>query len=125
MKTEDVLAVFESAGAVLHGHFILTSGLRSSTGSAPILFLLKIFAASSKLRSASQQNVSTWPNSDTTSQICIVGLHTQNDFDPTGILNKHPEPARVFDLACLKLHMEPHNIRILRAASPDVLVSTC
>jgi orotate phosphoribosyltransferase len=29
MKTEDVLAVFESAGAVLHGHFILTSGLRS------------------------------------------------------------------------------------------------
>ena len=29
MTTEDVLAVFESAGAVLHGHFILTSGLRS------------------------------------------------------------------------------------------------
>jgi orotate phosphoribosyltransferase len=29
MTTEDVLKVFESAGAVLHGHFILTSGLRS------------------------------------------------------------------------------------------------
>jgi len=29
MTTEDVLAVFESAGAVLRGHFILTSGLRS------------------------------------------------------------------------------------------------
>jgi len=29
MTTEEVLAVFESAGAVLHGHFILTSGLRS------------------------------------------------------------------------------------------------
>jgi orotate phosphoribosyltransferase len=29
MNTEEVLAVFESAGAVLHGHFILTSGLRS------------------------------------------------------------------------------------------------
>lgn len=29
MKTEEVLAVFESAGAILHGHFILTSGLRS------------------------------------------------------------------------------------------------
>jgi orotate phosphoribosyltransferase len=29
MTTEDVLAVFESAGAVMHGHFILTSGLRS------------------------------------------------------------------------------------------------
>lgn len=29
MTTEEVLKVFESAGAVLHGHFILTSGLRS------------------------------------------------------------------------------------------------
>jgi orotate phosphoribosyltransferase len=29
MTTQDVLDVFESAGAVLHGHFILTSGLRS------------------------------------------------------------------------------------------------
>jgi orotate phosphoribosyltransferase len=29
MTTEDVLAVFRSAGAVLEGHFILTSGLRS------------------------------------------------------------------------------------------------
>ncbi len=29
MTTGDVPAVFESAGAVLHGHFILTSGLRS------------------------------------------------------------------------------------------------
>jgi orotate phosphoribosyltransferase len=29
MTTEDVLKVFESAGAVMHGHFILTSGLRS------------------------------------------------------------------------------------------------
>ena len=29
MNTEDVLAVFESADAILHGHFILTSGLRS------------------------------------------------------------------------------------------------
>lgn len=29
MTTEEVLAVFESAGAVLHGHFILTSGLHS------------------------------------------------------------------------------------------------
>lgn len=29
MTTEEVLEVFESAGAVLHGHFILTSGLRS------------------------------------------------------------------------------------------------
>ncbi|TCD14229.1 orotate phosphoribosyltransferase [Oricola cellulosilytica] len=29
MKTEEVLAVFESAGAIMHGHFILTSGLRS------------------------------------------------------------------------------------------------
>ncbi|MCV9908780.1 orotate phosphoribosyltransferase [Brucella sp. HL-2] len=29
MKTEDVLAVFREAGAILEGHFILTSGLRS------------------------------------------------------------------------------------------------
>jgi len=29
MSTEEVLAVFRSAGAVLEGHFILTSGLRS------------------------------------------------------------------------------------------------
>ncbi|QKV20591.1 orotate phosphoribosyltransferase [Oricola thermophila] len=29
MTTQEVLEVFESAGAVLHGHFILTSGLRS------------------------------------------------------------------------------------------------
>jgi orotate phosphoribosyltransferase len=29
MSTEEVLAIFESAGAVLRGHFILTSGLRS------------------------------------------------------------------------------------------------
>ncbi|GLS32993.1 orotate phosphoribosyltransferase [Mesorhizobium albiziae] len=29
MKTDDVLAVFREAGAVLEGHFILTSGLRS------------------------------------------------------------------------------------------------
>lgn len=29
MKTEDVLDVFRSAGAILEGHFILTSGLRS------------------------------------------------------------------------------------------------
>jgi orotate phosphoribosyltransferase len=29
MKTEDVLDVFREAGAVLEGHFILTSGLRS------------------------------------------------------------------------------------------------
>lgn len=29
MNTDDVLAEFESAGAILHGHFILTSGLRS------------------------------------------------------------------------------------------------
>ena len=29
MTTEEVLEVFESAGAVLRGHFILTSGLRS------------------------------------------------------------------------------------------------
>ncbi len=29
MTTKEVLEVFESAGAVLHGHFILTSGLRS------------------------------------------------------------------------------------------------
>lgn len=29
MTTDEVLKVFESAGAVLHGHFILTSGLRS------------------------------------------------------------------------------------------------
>ena len=29
MSTEDVLAVFRSAGAVLEGHFVLTSGLRS------------------------------------------------------------------------------------------------
>lgn len=29
MNTDDVLAVFESADAILHGHFILTSGLRS------------------------------------------------------------------------------------------------
>ncbi|WP_343313949.1 orotate phosphoribosyltransferase [Brucella sp. BE17] len=31
MKTEDVLAVFREAGAILEGHFILTSGLRSPT----------------------------------------------------------------------------------------------
>ena len=29
MKTEDVLNIFREAGAVLEGHFILTSGLRS------------------------------------------------------------------------------------------------
>ena len=29
MNTEDVLAVFREAGAILEGHFILTSGLRS------------------------------------------------------------------------------------------------
>ncbi|MBL0936906.1 MAG: orotate phosphoribosyltransferase [Rhizobiaceae bacterium] len=29
MKTEDVLAIFREAGAILEGHFILTSGLRS------------------------------------------------------------------------------------------------
>ncbi|CAG0975911.1 MAG: orotate phosphoribosyltransferase [Rhizobiaceae bacterium] len=29
MKTEDVLDIFRDAGAVLEGHFILTSGLRS------------------------------------------------------------------------------------------------
>ena len=29
MKTDDVLAVFREAGAILEGHFILTSGLRS------------------------------------------------------------------------------------------------
>ena len=29
MKTDEVLAVFREAGAVLEGHFILTSGLRS------------------------------------------------------------------------------------------------
>ena len=29
MNTEDVLAIFRDAGAVLEGHFILTSGLRS------------------------------------------------------------------------------------------------
>ncbi len=29
MKTEEVIDVFKSAGAVLEGHFILTSGLRS------------------------------------------------------------------------------------------------
>lgn len=29
MKTEDVIAIFREAGAVLEGHFILTSGLRS------------------------------------------------------------------------------------------------
>ncbi|EFM56220.1 orotate phosphoribosyltransferase [Brucella inopinata] len=29
MNTEDVLAVFRKAGAILEGHFILTSGLRS------------------------------------------------------------------------------------------------
>ncbi len=29
MNTEDVLAIFREAGAVLEGHFILTSGLRS------------------------------------------------------------------------------------------------
>ncbi|PHP68425.1 orotate phosphoribosyltransferase [Zhengella mangrovi] len=29
MTTEDVLAIFREAGAVLEGHFILTSGLRS------------------------------------------------------------------------------------------------
>lgn len=29
METDEVLAVFAEAGAVLHGHFILTSGLRS------------------------------------------------------------------------------------------------
>lgn len=29
MKTEEVLEVFSDAGAILHGHFILTSGLRS------------------------------------------------------------------------------------------------
>lgn len=29
MKTEDVLQVFRDAGAILEGHFILTSGLRS------------------------------------------------------------------------------------------------
>lgn len=29
MQTEDVLAEFEGAGAILHGHFILTSGLHS------------------------------------------------------------------------------------------------
>lgn len=31
MKTEDVLAIFREAGAILEGHFILTSGLRSGT----------------------------------------------------------------------------------------------
>ncbi|MHB2265771.1 orotate phosphoribosyltransferase [Aliihoeflea sp. PC F10.4] len=29
MQTEDVLAIFREAGAILEGHFILTSGLRS------------------------------------------------------------------------------------------------
>lgn len=29
MKTEDVLAIFRECGAILEGHFILTSGLRS------------------------------------------------------------------------------------------------
>lgn len=29
MNTEDVLAIFREAGAILEGHFILTSGLRS------------------------------------------------------------------------------------------------
>lgn len=29
MRTEDVLAIFREAGAILEGHFILTSGLRS------------------------------------------------------------------------------------------------
>lgn len=29
MKTDDVLAIFREAGAILEGHFILTSGLRS------------------------------------------------------------------------------------------------
>lgn len=29
MNTDDVLAVFREAGAILEGHFILTSGLRS------------------------------------------------------------------------------------------------
>lgn len=31
MKTEDVLGVFRKAGAILEGHFILTSGLHSGT----------------------------------------------------------------------------------------------
>ncbi|NDV86638.1 orotate phosphoribosyltransferase [Aurantimonas aggregata] len=31
MTTEEVLAIFREAGAVLEGHFILTSGLRSPT----------------------------------------------------------------------------------------------
>lgn len=31
MQTEEVLDIFRSAGAILHGHFILTSGLRSPT----------------------------------------------------------------------------------------------
>ncbi|WP_157015151.1 orotate phosphoribosyltransferase [Mesorhizobium xinjiangense] len=30
MKTEEVLAIFREAGAILEGHFILTSGLRSA-----------------------------------------------------------------------------------------------
>ncbi|ODT27369.1 MAG: orotate phosphoribosyltransferase [Kaistia sp. SCN 65-12] len=31
MQTEEVLEIFRSAGAILQGHFILTSGLRSPT----------------------------------------------------------------------------------------------
>ncbi len=46
MKTEDVLEIFREAGALLEGHFILSSGLRSP------VFLQKAFIFKSPARTA-------------------------------------------------------------------------
>ena len=46
MNTEDVLAIFKEAGALLEGHFILSSGLRSS------VFLQKAFIFKSPERTS-------------------------------------------------------------------------